>query len=243
MTTKALGAIVNLLRLILFAIGTYLQIKIIRACKKDKDKTWLIDVTRSVVLIPLIFFNALFEPLNEYVPNYPEYTGVSICYLASFIYIFLPYIVVFQTLLIAIIKYIWIVHHEKARAIGSDRISNAFFWFNLLHALFLTIPTIALLDFESQQSLVHCFGLEDEISQRYNSSSAKLERMFMCKLRSQNDEGSEVDISYVLMQSFCGIKMIYTTFVSSNILEAIFYYKIFKKMRGYVLYNIFLTKH
>ena len=73
MTTKALGVIVHLLRLILFPIGTYLQIKIIRACKKDKDKTWLIDVTRSVVLILLIFFNALFEPLNEYVPNYPEY--------------------------------------------------------------------------------------------------------------------------------------------------------------------------
>ena len=237
-----LGVIVNVLRPILFAIGTYIQIKIIRACKKDKDKTWLIDVTRSVVLIPLIFFNAIFEPLNEYFPSYPEYTGISMCYLAAIIYIYLPNVVVFQTLLIAIMKYLWIVHHQKARAIGTKKISNAFFWFNLIHALLLTIPTIALLDFESQHALVHCFGLEEEISHRYNSTSAKLERMFMCKLRSHDDGEGEVDISYVLIQIFCGIKMVYTTFVSCNILEALLYYKIFKKMRGYESYNLFLIK-
>ena len=124
MATIILGVIVNVLRPILFAFGTYIQIKIIRACKKDKDKTWLIDVTRSVVLIPLIFFNAIFEPLNEYFPSYPEYTGISMCYLAAIIYIYLPNVVVFQTLLIATMKYLWIVHHQKARAIGTKKITR-----------------------------------------------------------------------------------------------------------------------
>ena len=104
---------------------------------------------------------------------------------------------------------------------------------NLIHALLLTIPTILLFDFESSHSLVHCFGLEEEIAQRYNSSSAKVERMFMCKLRSGNDDDGEAGISYLLIQSFCGMKMVYTTFVMSNIWEGFFYYMVFKKMKRY----------
>ena len=215
--------------MVFFGIGTYLQIKIIRVCKKEKDKTWLIDITRSVVLIPLCFFNTLFEPLNDYFPNYPEYTGVSVCYVFALIYILLPNIVLFHSLLISIMKYLWIVHHEKMRAIGDEKVIKWFFWFNLIHALLITVPTIVLLDFESSHALVHCFGLEEEITQRYNSSSAKLERMFMCKLQSGYD--AEGSISYIVMQSFCGIKMVYTTFVMSNIWEGFFYYMIFKKMK------------
>ena len=228
-----LWIIVNTLRHIFFGIGTYLQVKIIRVCRKEKDKTWLIDITRSVVMIPLCFFNALFEPINDYFPSYPEYTGVSACYVSASIYILLPNIVAFHSLLISVMKYLWIVHPEKMRIIGDEKITKWSFWFNLIHALLLTIPTIFLFDFESSHSLVHCFGLEEEIAQRYNSSSAKVERMFMCKLRSGNDADGEAGISYVLIQSFCGIKMVYTTFVMSNIWEGIFYYMIFKKMKRY----------
>ena len=228
-----LGIIVNTFRPIFFGIGTYLQVKIIRVCQKEKDKTWLIDITRSVVMIPLCFFNALFEPINDYFPSYPEYTGVSACYVSAFIYILLPNIVAFHSLLISVMKYLWIVHHEKMRAIGDEKITSWSFWFNLIHALLLTIPTILLFDFESSHSLVHCFGLEEEIAQRYNSSSAKVERMFMCKLRSGNDADGEASISYVLIQSFCGMKMVYTTFIMSNIWEGFFYYMVFKKMKRY----------
>ena len=242
MTNIVLGVIVNTSRIILFVIGTYLQIKIIRVCKKEKDKTWLIDTTRSLVMIPLCFFNAIFEPINDYFPNYPEYTSISVCYISAFIYIYLPNIVAFHSLLISIMKYLWIVHHEKARTIGDEKLTKGFFWFNLIHALMLTVPTIALLDFESSHALVHCFGLEEEISQRYNSSSAKVERMFMCKLRSENNDDGANYTSYVLMQGFCGIKMVYTTFVMSNIWEGVFYYKIFNKMKEYKSTNIYFIQ-
>jgi hypothetical protein len=128
-------------------------------------------------------------------------------------------------------KYIFIVHQEKSLKIGEDKIKMRFFWFNLIHPILIAVPSVLLLDFESLSSVITCFGIEERVLERYNSSTGNLERMFLCKLRITDGEDLGTHIFYTLIQGFCATKMVYFLGLSCNIPEAYFYYKIFKKMR------------
>ena len=219
-------------RLVLISIGTFINLKIISVCKKEKSKTWQIDIVRSAAVIPVMFFAIIFEALNDYFPmSISSYTGVSICYIAAFVYVYLPYLIAFHSLVVSIMKYIFIVHHEKSIIIGEEKIKRWFFWFNLIHPLVIAISTVLLFDFESFASLIKCFGLEEKLAQRYNSSTGNLERMFLCKLRSADSDIDDNNSVYIVTQAFCAIKMVYIWLLSGNIPEGFFYYKIFKKMK------------
>ena len=219
-------------RIVLCSIGTYINLKIIFVCKRERNKTWQVDIVRSIAVIPLMFFAITFEAMNDYFSNpISDYTGVSICYIAAFVYIYLPYLMAFYSLVVSIMKYVFIVHQQKAIGIGEDLIKRWFFWFNLIHPLVIAISTVLLFDFESIAFLIKCFKLEQKLAQRYDSPTGNLERLFLCKLRSSERDMEEGNAIYILTQTFCAFKMIYFLILSSNIPEAFFYYKIFKEMR------------
>jgi hypothetical protein len=217
-------------------IGTFLNLKIIPIVRKDRDRVWLINVTRAVSAILLMIGVVIFERLMEHFPDLTDYTGFSVCYVAAFMYVYLPYMIIMETLFVSIIKYVFIVHTAKAMKYGEDKIEKRFFWINILHGLLPSIITVYLWDFEAYASLNSCFGLEERIQETYfnkNSPTGNLERMFMCKLRITDGEDLGRHISYMLAQSFCASKMVLNLVLMSNISEAYFYFKIFQKMKRY----------
>jgi len=218
-------------RLSLLAIGTFLNLKIIPICRKERDRVWLINVTRAVSAMSFMTGAVIFEALPMFIPDFVEYTGVSICYIAAFIYVYPMYMIVFESLFTSIIKYIFIVHTAKSMKYGEDKIQKRFFWVNILHGLLPSIITVCLWDFEGYASLNSCFGLEERIQEVYNSTNGNLERMFMCKLRFTDVEDLGTHLSYILAQSFCASKMVFNLALMTNIPEAYFYYKIFTKMK------------
>ena len=222
-----------LVRISLLSIGTFLNLKMIHICRKEKDKVWMITVTRSVAAIFLMIGAVMWQALTDHVPRFSDYTGVSICYMAAFMYVYLPYMIVFESLFVSIIKYIFIVHQAKSMNYGEEKIKKRFFCVNILHPLLPSIITVLLFDFEAYASLTSCFGLEERIQERYNSSTGNLERMFMCKLRIDDGEDLGTHVSYTLAQWFCASKMVFNLVAISNVPEAYFYYKIFKTMKRY----------
>ena len=139
-----------------------------------------------------------------------------------------------HSLEISLMKYILIVHQRNVIKFGEEKTKNIFFWINVIHPLFLTMPTIYFFDFEAFLSIVSCFDLKEELLEIYNTSTGNMERMFMCKLNIGEKEELESPISYTLQQSFCAAKMIWVLVFSCNIPDAFCYFKIFKKMRRWV---------
>lgn len=215
------------LSLSIYIIGSYIQLKIISVCRIVKDKTWQMDITNSVAAMVSFFFIMIFEIITDHVPLLSQYIGgVWICYIPAFIYVYSAYLIGFHSLSIAFAKYMYIVHNDKVTKYGEEKLRRLFFSAYLIHPLLLTIPTLLTFDLEAFSSLISCFGLQEQLMERYNTSSGNIEKMFLCKL------GGEVDeYSYTFKQCFCALKMIWVLFLSCNIPEGYLYYKIFKKMR------------
>ena len=222
-------------QLILYAIGSYIQIKVISTCRKEKDKVWQITITNSIIMMIVFTFVMIFETVTSHVPVMSQHTGEWICFVAAFIYIYSPIIMGLHSFVVSLMKFVFIVYQDTAIDFGEEKLKKIFFVGNLVHALVLSIPAVIFYDFESLNSVTECLGLRDKVLEHYNTSDHPvIDRMLFCKL---NDGGYNNDVDpqlpYILKQSFCATRMLWVFLLCSNIPEGVLYYYIFRKMRRY----------
>ena len=219
-------------QLILYAIGSYIQIKVISTCRKEKDKVWQITITNSITMMIVFSFVMIFQTVSSHVPVMSQYTGEWICFIAAFIYIYGTLMMGVHSFVVSLMKFVFIVYHETAFTFGEDKLKKVFFVVNLVHALVLSIPSLIFYDFESLPSVIECLGLHEKVLEHFNTSNAAIDKMFFCKL---NDGGyikdAEPQISFILKQSFCATRIVWLLALCSNLPEGVFYHYIFRKMR------------
>ena len=217
---------------ILYFAGLFIHIRIITVCWKDKEgKTWMIHMTHSISLMLYFAFHIPFFTFTNTIPNLADqYTGEWFCYLASFITVYGFFIVTLNSLLIAVMKYVFIVHSEKALLYGNEKTQKLFFIINLILPLFLAVFACITRDFDSFSALNSCFGQTEQVLAQYNTWSKNFEKFFLCNLNKEEDQ-SYGHTFYVVKQVLCAIKSIGVTLINTNLPEAFFYYKIFQKMK------------
>ena len=138
--TNSLGTIFHIIcQILLFFIGTFIQIKIITTCKKERGATRKIHISHSVVLIVNFAFLISFDAAMFFIPSISYFTGQWLCYLSSFVTYYCFYSIVSNSLIISIMKYIFIVHQIPPSSCTGVRIKLICFLVNLLHPLILTL--------------------------------------------------------------------------------------------------------
>lgn len=226
------SAIIHLLvQVLLFCVGSFIHLKLIFVFKEDKNKAWQIHITHSIVCIIYFSFNIPFAAITHFIPFLSQYTGPWLCYIASFIMLYCYYEVIANSLLISVLKYVFVVHDRKARDFGEEKINKAFFLINLIHPLLWTILTMITSDWESFIALINCFGQREQVLAQYNTSAGNIEKFFFCNLKKNDTQDSDVHTIYVIKQCICAFVSIGVLVIGSNLPEGFFYYKIFRKMR------------
>ena len=212
---------------LLFLIGVFINIKIVLLeWKKRESKTWQIQIVCSVCSTLYFAFELPFSSISTAIPNLTNYTGDWFCNLATFIIVYGIFTVTTNSVVIAMMKYIFIVHPSKALRWGHDKIQKLFL------AIYITIPSlmaaivIATKDFESWQNIRMCFGMKKE-----DLETNLLKRLFLCNLKEIGiDETVNIHLQNGIL-SVCIIRSVLAFMISGNIMEAFFYYKIFTKMK------------
>ena len=223
--------VITVVKLFVVCLGSFIQCKIVSTCLKAKNTTtWRIDITQAVALTILVFSSNIFETIIDQVPVLHEKTGDWICYITAFIYIFAVYVCLFYSLVVAFMKYIFIVHPFKNRKYGEEKTKKVFFLVTIIHPFILAILTTLAYDFESSESLISCFGLKEQLLMKYNTSTGNLERVFLCKLGNMGTDKGDMPWFYI-RQGFCATKTIWDLMLSTNLPEGYLYFKIFTKMR------------
>ena len=221
-------------QLMLYVVGSYIQIKIISTCMREKDKVWQITITNSISMMILFSFAMIFQTIFRHVPFVSQYTGEWICFLAAFIYLYAGCMIGLHSFAVSLVKYVFIVHQDRAFNFGEEKLKNVFFVVNLLHSLLLNLPAVIFYDFESLNSVTECLGLRDKVLEHYNTSDHPvIDRMLFCKLNDGYNEDADPQLSYILKQSFCATRMLWYWLFCSNIPEGVLYHYIFRKMRRY----------
>ena len=228
------GTILHIcVQVLLFCVGLFIQIKIISVCwKKKEGKTWQIHMTHSIFLIISFSLAIPFDALTHFIPSLHKHTGYWFCYGSAFLTCYFLYSLTFNSLVIAVMKYMFIVRDKTVLKFGEENTKKAFFGINLGLPLFLAIVSTVTVDVDIHTSLNSCFGQKQQVLTQYNTSAGSLEKLFLCTRKNSDAEDSEVYILYVIKQCVCAITSTLTLLIVSNLPEAFFYYKIFQKMQG-----------
>ena len=217
-------------QLVLYVIGLVINIKIILSCwkTKDRNKSWQLHILYSVSCIIIYAFDIPFWLVSNGVPHLSRFTGESICYLALFSNDFFMSIIIMSSLMVAITKYIFVVHWDKALAYGHEKIQWTMFTISLLVAFPIAFLRTALKRYDDGSMIHSCFGFEYDDSEKKNARDDI--SFFWCT--SENIAPKE-DWGYayvVLLQIICVVTHALYGILFCNFPEAFFYYKIFEKM-------------
>ena len=190
-------------------------------------------ITNSITMMFVFSFAMIFENVSSHVPVMSQYTGEWICFVAAFIYIYGSYLIGLHSFVVALVKFVFIVHQDSAINYGEDKLKKIFFVTNLVHALVLSVPAVIFYDFESMDSVTECLGLHEKVLEHSNTYCwAQFERVWFCKLNDGGyNENEEPQLFFILKQSFCATRMLWLYLVCSNVPEGVVYYYIFRKMR------------
>ena len=194
-------------QVLMFGIGLYIQLKTILICQEEKSKTWHIHIVHAIVLIIIFGYDIIFLNIVEWYPEIFIVTGQWPCYVFAFIDIYGATSIGLNTLIVAIMKHLFIVYALKAMLIES-KIQNFFIFVHTLFPLVVAIVIIVAYDFN---------GSDEYYSKCLNPTQ---ESVIV-------DSGNEQSMFVIIIQ------MIFAIVVGSNVLEAFFYYQIFKTMKRY----------
>ena len=216
---------------LLLMVGLVIQFKIIHVCRKDKDgKTWQIHLAHSVNSIIYFLVLVPFWHLSNFIPNLSEIMGEWFCYLAAFFRNYGFYSIPPNSLLIAVMKYMFIVQNETVIRYGERKTQKLFMVINLMVPFVMAIISCVTMDFESFSDLTSCFGLTEQVKAQYNTWEKQMQKFFLCNLNTTEKEIRDWFAFYVIKQSVCVLKSIIVMAINTNVPEAFFYYQIFRTM-------------
>ena len=210
-------------------MGVLINTKIIFTCwqSRNHNKSWQLHILYSLSCIILFTFDIPFWFFTMASPNLSSFTGEWICYLAIFINAFFAIIILMNSLFVSITKYIFVVHWDKARVYGHEKIQ----WVTIILSVLITIPSAIVRTamkqyYDTEDVPLHtCFGKE-----RNESKQEGTWKDILCWHFSENLAPNK-QWSYILvvfLQIFCVLVHVVYGIMCCNLPEAFFYYKIFK---------------
>ena len=222
--------IVNIsLQVILFCIGLFAQIKIIKVCKGERNKTWQIHIFHAITMTIVFASKIILMAIGYILPSLFITIGSWICHLILFVFLYGFISIASNTFIIASMKFVFTVHTMKAIAFGESRIQKIIFWANLLFPFILLLDA-PLYDFQHYGYIGKCFHPELWTNSTIeNIQSKRMYTMHAKKVTEIDLEDPQFAIHIKLVMII--FRALWFVIVACNFTEGLIYYKIFKGMK------------
>ena len=225
----------TILQALFFFVGLCINIKIVLMSLKHKDGiAWQMQVVYSISIMLYSAFQIPFSAISHATEHLGAYTGVWFCHVAEFLRIYFVHIVAMNSLIVAIVKYILIVHPYRALQWGHDKIERLFLVIYLVFPFVVAMYKSLMQHFTNNYwsfSNKRCFGLKD-----VHSESTWQDR-FHYNLKASSNYGSDNTTYDKMLLGFGVFQQIVSIVMLCNITELFLYHLIFNKMKRFVIYN------
>ena len=219
----------------LFAVGVYLQSKKIQVCWKERDVTWKLEITNSILLTLNWFSLITLYGITHFVKDLHEITGRWFCFLSKILLSIGDAYSMGHSFFIAFVK-LMVIIHAGTDVIRKENIKKVFFYLNILYGpLVVGILNMVRPDyvFVYHSSMAdRCLGSLGIISTHHNTSSA-VNLVQLCDIPEPTHQVPVEYVLYVVRKIICWFDVSFIYLNASNILEAICYCRIFIYMHRY----------
>ena len=225
---------------VIYFVGVYFHVKIIQVSKKDKELTWKLHTMNSIAMIVLFFLSIFMHCITYIIRDLYMYTGQGFCYIFKIIALYSNYYLWGQASIIALTKYTIIVHWQKAREWGNEKVAMVYFWINIIHPvisilIWLCIRPDFFWAYDGMAQIDRCLGDPKDVwadnfeKLMENKSLTKLHNLCQMIAPPKTDY---VQYSIHIIRSWsCWLYVGCYYGIASNLFEMVVYCKLFVFMR------------
>ena len=219
---------------ILYMIGVYLHFKLIKTSKNDKHMTWMMDIANSILILCSWAHLIIMNILTYIISDLHTYTGSWFCYASKALTIISNAHIGGHSFIIAIMKYVVIVFHEKVRCIGMENAKRIFLMINVLYPVYMfsvfnIINPDFLFIYGSISQANRCLG-ESEIFSGQDPNKTIVKLHDICEFSEPFDSWSVMKVLRLIRSMVCYFHVALIYLFLWNVIEAFVYYFVFKFM-------------
>ena len=236
---------------VIYFWGVYFHVRIIQVSKKDKDITWKLDIANSIMMLFIFFQAILMHGITYIIIDLYTFTGQWFCYVFKVISTYSNIYLGGHALVISLTKYSIIIHWQKAREWGNEKVAMLYFWINIMHPvisilIWLCIRSDFFWAYDGMAQIDRCLGdpkdvwVENFEKLAENKSLTKLHNL--CHMIGPLPQDYIQYIIHAIRACICWLHVGFFYGSTSNILEMAVYYQIFAFMHRYVQYIIHVIR-
>ena len=229
-----------LVAIIIYLWGVYFHVKIIQVSKKDKDLTWRLDIANSITMIIIFLQAIIMHTITYIIRDLYLYTGQWFCYAFKVIGAYSAFYIMGHSLIVSLMKYTVIVHWQKAREWGNERVAMVYFWINITFPviyilIWLCIRPDFFLAYDNFAHIDRCLGDPKDMwvdSFERLEKNKSLTRLYdLCQMAAPLQEDYIDHTIHMVRTCSCWLYLgcNYATF--SNLLELGVYFQLFSFLR------------
>ena len=222
--------------IVVYFCGVYFHMRIIKVSRKDKDLTWRLDIANSIMMMFHFFQSIFMHTITYIIKDLYLYVGEWFCYLFKVISNYNNFYMFGHALIISLLKYSVIVHWQKAREWGNEKVAMLYFWINIIHPaisilIWLCIRPDFFWAYDGMPQIDRCLGDPKDIwvdsfqNVMENKSLTKLHNL--CQMNTPPGHDHTEYIIQIIRTCSCWIQVGYFYGAATNLLEIIVYFQLF----------------
>ena len=225
-----LASVFFIIKVILAIIGWVVNMKV--WIMVDKENGLVKDVTKTytVAMIAVGPLFVLFSTSTDFIHPLNEVVGQWYCDFGWFFLYLSFFIISFHSFIVAIMRYLFIVHEEKMEAYGKQKMMKIFYVLSFLLPLFMMMWSVTdKSDVDALSIFNKCYGSHHKVF-LFDTSTLKTAKRNFCEHVQYDYFGKIGNIISKLRRYACIVRTLLILFMGFNFMEAIIYYRILTYM-------------
>ena len=220
-----------IIALFVYGIGVLLNIKVFQVTRKEKQMTSKLDETNSIFFIIHYAHVMVMHGITYLVQDLYLYLGKGFCYVSKTLTIIGNSHNTQHSFIIALMKYVMIVHYPAVSDTKKNKLKFRFFILNLLYSITsIAILCIVRPDFifiyDGISQANRCLGIP-EIRSENGSNQTTIKLHHVCNVPVEIDIHPLSYLFHFVQKSICWIDIAMLYANALNVIEMMIYFKIF----------------
>ena len=231
---RSVQIVMFLLVVCIYGGGVFIHTKIIQVSRREKEISWMLDVTNSIVFIFHFAHIIIMYEITYIVQDLYLYLGEWYCYVSKVITMIGNAHSTQNSFIIALFKYVMILHFPTPSEKRKTRMKYIFSALNIIYPVFVVgMFFIVMPDFIIRYNGVsqanRCLGRPEVKDNTTNNDHVKIYNACTFIISPDQDMSFQY-IVYLIRKSICWLHVSITFLNFGNIIEMIMYCRIFTYM-------------
>ena len=201
-----------------------------------KENGLVKNITTVLVLVQMVFWPCwlVLVTVTDLIISPNKAIGNWFCHVANFLFYFLGNVITFHSFIIAVMRYVFIIHNEKIQRFGIEKMKKIFLILTVTIPLLVAVwKVIEAAELDTMSFINKCYGIHHQTF-LVETSTLDVFKQNFCQFEEYGQGGSYERVVTFIRQGSCIASKSVMLITGLNISEGVIYIMLLSHMMRYI---------